>query len=280
VAVVVGGCKDANIIAQGLFSCFNDHTGCRRAEDMDALGVALAAGEDANVYTAKGALSRFSKHACRRGGHGRAGGGAGGGRGRQLPPVRLRRRGQRAGELRAEVAAAGDAAAAAEAARQAAARARPRPCAGPSPVGGAQGARMSRSACPDASARAGLPPRTCRYAHGSCGLQRGSQTACCPCSTWCALCRDLRKGRFLGVLQLHSELGGMQPPTDACTRGRALLGGQELEERLAATEAAAGALEARRDAAVLRTTRLREGLAALWQARGARSSAGCLATCM
>ncbi len=223
------------------------------AADMDALAAALVAGEDANfrLFGYVGAVNA------------------------EVDALEAA-----AGELRAEVAAAGDAAAAAEAARQAAARARPRPCAGPSPVGGAQGARMSRSACPDASARAGLPPRTCRYAHGSCGLQRGSQTACCPCSTWCALCRDLRKGRFLGVLQLHSELGGMQPPTDACTRGRALLGGQELEERLAATEAAAGALEARRDAAVLRTTRLREGLAALWQARGARSSAGCLATCM
>ncbi len=43
------------------------------------------------------------------------------------------------------------------------------------------------------------------------------------------------------------------------------LGAQELESRLAATEASASAFEAQRDAAAARTARLREGLAVLWQ---------------
>ncbi len=201
-----GGCRDANIVAQGLLSRFNEH-GCRRAADMDALRVALAAGEDATSI-----LQKSLSHALV---NMRAGAadmdalaaalvagedanfrlfGYVGAVNAEVDALEAA-----AGELRAEVAAAGDAAAAAEAARQAAARARPRPCAGPPPVGGAQGARMSRSARPDASARAGSPPRTRRYARGSCGLRRGSQTACCPCGSWCALCRDLRKGHFLGV---------------------------------------------------------------------------------
>lgn len=44
-------------------------------------------------------------------------------------------------------------------------------------------------------------------------------------------------------------------------------GMQELESRLAETEASASAFEARRRSAAVSTSRLREGLASLWQVR-------------